>query len=285
MQNFLLAGSAVAPGDRGFWGGGDGFAEALAFGGAATSGFLTQYLGVNLIDENYLRASGNTAFSADVIPTSEIDPGLKDIYGLRNACTFTLDVIENNPGLATTAVAAYYEAIAPDPANSWPAAVVKKFDVTKPWVALTEGWNINVFRSRDEISSRGRLAYYYNAANTVFGALCGIAGSADNTTDTPRNDDGRVFNAFSLANNPVRSGTAKLQLSLAQDDIVDVKVFDVSGREVRTLFSGFKTAGNHSLTWDGMNNQGKRVARGVYFTQVKYRNSKFGDAKKLIVLN
>jgi len=289
MQNFLLSGTGVSPitCDRGFWAGGDGFAEALAFSGsAAISGFLTGYLGANLLDENYLRASGNTKFSADVFPTSEIDPGLKDIYGLRNACTFTLDVVENNPGLATTAVAAYYEAISPDPANSWPAAVVKKFDVSKPWVALTEGWNINVFRSRNEISSRGRLAYYYNAANVVFGAICGVAGTPATTTDTPTNNDGRVFNAFSLANNPVRvAGTARLNLSLAQNDIVDVKVFDVSGREVRTLFSGFMKAGPNPLTWDGMDNQGKRVARGVYFTQVKFRNSKFADAKKLIVLN
>lgn len=224
-------------------------------------------------------------FSADVIPTAEIDPTLTDIYGLRNACTFTLDVLTRTPGLAAqTADAAYYEALSPDPADAFPAAVVKHHSAGQPWIALTEGWNISVLRARDEISSRGRLTYYFNAANNVFGTICDIAGAPDVTTDTPRNNDGRVFNAFSLANNPLRTGTAKLDLSLAQDDVVEVKVFDVSGRAVRTLFNGFLKAGVKSLTWDGQNDQGKQVARGVYFTQVKFRNSKFSDSRKLIVL-
>jgi hypothetical protein len=283
MQNFLLAGNASTP-DRGFWAGGDGFAEALAFSGDANiSGFLTNFLGAALIDENYLRASGNNAFTGNVYPT--FSPLQNDIYGVRNACTATIDVIGNNPGLATTEVAAYYEAVAPDPPDSWPGAVLKRHDSTKPWIAMTEGWSISNFRSRDEYSTRGRLNYYYRGLQSIFGVLCDIAGSPVLTTDTPRNDDGRIFNAFSLANNPVRSGMAKLELSLAHNDVVEVKVFDVAGREVRALFTGFKTAGKHSLTWDGLNNQGTRAARGVYFTQVKYRNSGFTDAKKLVVLN
>ena len=38
------------------------------------------------------------------------------------------------------------------------------------------------------------------------------------------------------------------------------------------------------LVWDGTDNGGRPVSRGVYFTQVRYRNSAFSDAKKLTVL-
>ena len=43
-------------------------------------------------------------------------------------------------------------------------------------------------------------------------------------------------------------------------------------------------AGEHSLIWDGSNDQGQVVSRGVYFTQVKFINSRFVDAKKVTVL-
>jgi flagellar hook assembly protein FlgD len=49
---------------------------------------------------------------------------------------------------------------------------------------------------------------------------------------------------------------------------VQVKVFDVTGREVYTLANRAFQAGEHSLTWDGRDNSGSQVARGVYFARV-----------------
>jgi flagellar hook assembly protein FlgD len=43
-------------------------------------------------------------------------------------------------------------------------------------------------------------------------------------------------------------------------------------------------AGEHDLVWDGTDDNGRPVARGVYFTQVKYKDSAFNEAKKLTVL-
>ena len=80
------------------------------------------------------------------------------------------------------------------------------------------------------------------------------------------------------------TGQATVDFGLAKADRVEVKVFDVSGRLVRTLADRQFAAGRHSLTWDGADSQGRQVARGVYFTQVKYVNSKFTDARKLTVL-
>ncbi|MGH8897361.1 MAG: FlgD immunoglobulin-like domain containing protein, partial [Egibacteraceae bacterium] len=70
----------------------------------------------------------------------------------------------------------------------------------------------------------------------------------------------------------------------AKADRVQVKIFDVSGRLVRTLADRMFEAGEHSLRWDGSDNDGRPVARGVYFTQVKYKNSAFSAAKKITVL-
>jgi len=140
-------------------------------------------------------------------------------------------------------------------------------------------------RSRFCDGSYGRLAYYYNALTHIFGKICAIAGNPPITTDVPNNPSGQAFVDFmNLKNNPLVSGQATVLFGISKADRVEVKVFDVSGRLVRTLADRQFAPGKYTLTWDGVDNDGRQVARGVYFTQVKYVNSKFTDAKKLTVL-
>jgi len=82
----------------------------------------------------------------------------------------------------------------------------------------------------------------------------------------------------------VAGGSAIVRFGLAKADRVEVKVYDVTGRLVRTLANRNFQAGPQSLVWDGSNDQGHVVSRGVYFTQVKYANSGFVDARKVTVL-
>ncbi len=53
---------------------------------------------------------------------------------------------------------------------------------------------------------------------------------------------------------------------------VDVQIFDLRGKLVNTLYSGQKSAGNHTITWDGKDNSGNYCAVGVYAIQVKMQN-------------
>jgi hypothetical protein len=39
-----------------------------------------------------------------------------------------------------------------------------------------------------------------------------------------------------------------------------------------------------ALTWDGLDDGGRGVARGAYFVSVRYEKSRFETAKKMIVL-
>jgi flagellar hook assembly protein FlgD len=45
---------------------------------------------------------------------------------------------------------------------------------------------------------------------------------------------------------------------------VSLRVFDVSGREVRTIVDGDLAAGSHTARWDGKNADGVAVGSGVY---------------------
>jgi hypothetical protein len=63
--------------------------------------------------------------------------------------------------------------------------------------------------------------------------------------------------------NPVQ-GTAVLQYSLATAANVRLEIYDVSGRLIRRVAAGQKSAGSHVATWDGTDTQGRRVSSGVY---------------------
>jgi hypothetical protein len=58
--------------------------------------------------------------------------------------------------------------------------------------------------------------------------------------------------------------TTNFTLSLPEASDYAIRIFNVAGQLVRS-FDGHLEAGNHTITWEGNNNQGAKVASGVYF--------------------
>ena len=63
---------------------------------------------------------------------------------------------------------------------------------------------------------------------------------------------------------------------------VSLKIFDVLGREVRTLYSGKLSKGYHKFEWDGTNQAQRQVASGVYFYQLLAGKKKL--VRKMVLL-
>ena len=65
------------------------------------------------------------------------------------------------------------------------------------------------------------------------------------------------------------SGTTTFSYQVNGSDAAstEITVFDVAGRQIRKLVTGVQTAGIHSVTWDGRNDQGVQVQKGVYFVR------------------
>jgi hypothetical protein len=63
-----------------------------------------------------------------------------------------------------------------------------------------------------------------------------------------------------------------------------VDVVDVRGTVVRTLYSGPRPAGRYTLSWDGVNGRGNRVASGVYFFRLLSADSGLIATQKVILL-
>jgi flagellar hook assembly protein FlgD len=45
---------------------------------------------------------------------------------------------------------------------------------------------------------------------------------------------------------------------------VKLRIYDVSGRLVRTLMDGYASPGRHNVVWDGYRNDGRKAGVGVY---------------------
>jgi flagellar hook assembly protein FlgD len=63
---------------------------------------------------------------------------------------------------------------------------------------------------------------------------------------------------------------------------VTLKIYDILGREVRSLVNTLQKPGNYSVIWDGKNNQGKEVGSGIYFYQLKVGDYK--NTRKLVLI-
>jgi flagellar hook assembly protein FlgD len=58
----------------------------------------------------------------------------------------------------------------------------------------------------------------------------------------------------------------------------------VRGRLIRTLADQSFTAGEHLLRWDGKDDHGRHVPRGMYWTRIRYLGNGFSEVTKITVL-
>jgi len=65
--------------------------------------------------------------------------------------------------------------------------------------------------------------------------------------------------------NPFSNDTRMAYAVAGSGERVEIGVYDLAGRRVRSLVSGFEPAGRYTLHWDGRGDDGTRVRNGVYF--------------------
>ena len=73
--------------------------------------------------------------------------------------------------------------------------------------------------------------------------------------------------------NPFNPMTS-ISYDLEQDVFVNLSIFDMNGKIIKTLVNEFQNAGNHSLTWDGVNFVGEVLSAGLYLCVLQVGNTK-----------
>ncbi len=76
--------------------------------------------------------------------------------------------------------------------------------------------------------------------------------------------------------------TTSITYSIPNENFVNIKIYDMLGREVATLVNDYKNAGNHMVDWNGEDNSGQKVASGTYIYRITAGN--FVATKKMVLL-
>jgi hypothetical protein len=71
--------------------------------------------------------------------------------------------------------------------------------------------------------------------------------------------------------NPFNANTT-IKYSLPNDGKVNIAVYNILGQRVITLVDAVKSAGYHTVIWNGKNASGNSIASGVYFYMIKFEN-------------
>ncbi len=96
----------------------------------------------------------------------------------------------------------------------------------------------------------------------------------------PPSDPQRLLRLERARPNPGVSSTS-LTFYLPEAQTVQLNVIDVTGRKVRRLVDGARTAGSHTVVWDGRDQGGHRAPGGIYWVAL---HSKAGDRTRQITL-
>ncbi len=81
--------------------------------------------------------------------------------------------------------------------------------------------------------------------------------------------------------NPFNPSTV-IKYSLPLSGPVRLKIFNILGREVKTLVNGYMSQGNYSVTWYGDDNAGVKVSSGTYIYRIV--SDGFIQTKKMIFI-
>lgn len=81
--------------------------------------------------------------------------------------------------------------------------------------------------------------------------------------------------------NPVY-GSTWIPYSLSREGAVELRIFDASGRAIRTLIDDRIPPGLHHAVWDGRDDSGSPVASGIYFYRLSRED--FVSSRKLMLI-
>ncbi len=106
---------------------------------------------------------------------------------------------------------------------------------------------------------------------------------ANLTSPVDESDSQRGPSQFFLSQNhpnPFNPST-KLVYNLPLSSRIRIVVYDMYGKQIRTLINGRKSAGQQTVTWDGKDEKGRAVSSGHYIIRMDAEN--YSKTRKVIL--
>jgi len=246
----------------------------------ALSNFFQTYFGAGLVG-GYRDYAANTNDIIDLIPNAPLDVN-NNLYSVANRCLGEgLDVLSTTGTFGAAMAARYEDGTAG--ANPKIASVYAPSSLpgsAHPMVTIVNGWRISNLGSWKTLSSTGNLAFFANVMTNLFLGLCQPVAQPVGVGDMPNNP--LVYFLQLRSANPIRDGGARIAFGVIKREKVELRLYDVTGRVVRTLANREFDPGEHEVYWDGTDDNGRPAPLGLYFYQL--RNPSFVSQKKLALL-
>ncbi len=152
-------------------------------------------------------------------------------------------------------------------------------EVKRNWYSLPQATyrdgraTIRLTRVRGDFTPCSRIIVW------EYGFRGALAGRAQATADKELLP--RIFALYQNFPNPFRHATT-IKYQLPIESYVGLKVYDVNGRLVRRLVDGKQKPGYYTVSWDGKDDQNRRLASGIYFYRLETKEYK--STKKIVRL-
>lgn len=158
---------------------------------------------------------------------------------------------------------------------------VRYFDALSAGTEITSdvtgtGWSSGVLNPGDTTDIRVELTSPSSATTgTSYDVLVTTTSASDNTrkdavkatsTVGTSNVEERIEPLINSLNvHPLSDGRITVYCLLAETGTIELSVYDASGRLVKNLATGKENQGMHEYIWNGLDESGKKLAKGVYF--------------------
>jgi hypothetical protein len=135
---------------------------------------------------------------------------------------------------------------------------------TKTYGGADEDWGYSVQQTTDG-------GYIVVGITTSYGAGGGDVYLIKLKPEGSGIEEKRITDLFSLSQADPNPFTSKTTVSyeLPKETAVNVSVYNMLGQKVRDLYSGKRSSGVHSVSWDGTGGSGEKLSSGIYFVRIE----------------
>jgi hypothetical protein len=155
--------------------------------------------------------------------------------------------------------------------NNWPVGI--KYDPNNTGVHV---YSLGTHEHWDNATD---MKYSRNLNPTTGTGIELIETEQTATSVADRENSPEYFRIYPNYPNPFNPSTT-IAYSLPEKSSVEIKIFDMQGREIKSFTLGAQSAGYQRVVWNGTNERGNTLSSGVYVYRVSA--SSLGDGKTFI---
>ncbi len=152
---------------------------------------------------------------------------------------------------------------------------------------IEPGFSLNIERAECTAALFNNVIYVFggqNLAGEIVSSIEKINLPLEPVTSLEESENPNLITDFSSVHNypnPFNPST-EISFKVNKTSQININIFDITGKFVKSLINKPFSAGHHSLKWDGKNDSQKAVSSGIYFYKISSQNQ--SETKRMILV-